>query len=106
MWRNFNTPHKKEQGAREYIAASFLISWLIRQENRYFRTSFWFRKLVAKLSYFLRHSLLYLILSLTGNLIRLVRGVSRDLIVFKQNIVNRAEFPRDLNPQIPFLLIS
>ena len=33
-------------------------------------------------------------------------AVSRDLIVFKKRIVNRAEFPRDLNPRIPFLLIS
>lgn len=35
---------------------------------------------------------------------RPVRAVSRDLIVFKQNIVNRAEFPRDLNPQWVLLL--
>ena len=107
MGRNFNTPHKKEQGAREIIAACFLISWLIRQEDHYFRTSQWFRILVAKSSYFLSHSVLYLILSFYFvNLIRPLRAVSRDLIVFKKRIVNRAEFPRDLNPRIPFLLIS
>ena len=106
MGRNFNTPHKKEQGARQKIAASFLISWLRRQEDQYFRTSFWFRKLVAKLSYFLSHLVLYLILSLTGNLMRPVRAVSRDLVVLKQTIVNWAEFPQDRNTRTPFLLIS
>ena len=107
MGRNFNTPHKKEQGARQKIAASFLISSLIRQEDHYFRTSYWFWILVAKSSCFLSHSVLYLILSFYFvNLIRPLRAVSRDLIVFKQTIVNCAEFPRDLNPRIPFLLIS
>ena len=107
MGRNFNTPHKKEQGAREKIAACFLISWLIRQEDHYFRTSHLFRILVAKSSYFLSHSVLYLTLSFYFvNLIRTLRAVSRDLIVFRQTIANRAEFLRDLNPRIPFLLIS
>ena len=74
------------------IAASFLISWLIRQEDHLFRTSYWFRILVAKWSYFLSHSLLYLILSFYFvNLIRPLRAISRDLIVLKQTIVNRAE---------------
>ena len=107
MGRNFNTPHKKEQGARQKIAASFLISSLIRQEDDYFRTSYWFWILVAKSSCFPSHSVLYLILSFYFvNLIRPLRAVSRDLIVFKKRIVNRAEFPRDPNPRIPFLLIS
>ena len=107
MGRNFNTPYKKEQGAPEYIAACFLISWLIRQEDHYFRKSYWFRILVAKSSYFLSHSVLYLILSFYFvNLIRPLRAVSCDRMVFKQTIVNRAEFSRDLNPRIPFLLIS
>lgn len=107
MGRNFNTPHKKEQGAREKIAASFLISWLIRQEDHYFRTSCWFRILVARSSYFLSHSVLDLMLSFYFvNSIRPLKAVSHDLIVFKQTIVNLAEFPQDLNPRIRFLLIS
>ena len=80
MGRNFNTPRKKEQGTRQKIAASFLISSLIRQEDHYFRTSYWFWILVAKSSCFLSHSVLYLILSFYFvNLIRPLRAVSRDL---------------------------